>query len=141
LDSRHSLDYRKLNSSSFESIPRHGRMEYPTRYADFVANGPVWVTVKSIGPNGSVSISSKTWSRLKVGMMFTTDDWSGIDVEITRLGTGSASGRVYYFFNSDRPLKVGDKLSTGGRYITPHDPDDKRLTSPPKPPKAAKPRE
>jgi hypothetical protein len=132
MDSIHSLDYRKLKESVFESIPRSGNMQYPPRFADFVANGPVLATVKARKPKGTVRLESKALKRIKVGMLFTTSDWSDIDVEITNVDAHGAEGIVYYFFNSNRMIKPGDRLTTGGRYITPHDRDDSRLPSPPK---------
>lgn len=131
LDSTHSLDYWKLKESSFESIPRNGPIQYPPKYADFVANGPVFATIKAVKPGGTVYISTTTPKRMRVGMLFTTADWSGVDVEITKVDSLGAVGKVCYFVNSTRPLKLGDKHTTGGRHVTPHGRDDERLSAPP----------
>jgi hypothetical protein len=116
-DRIHGNDYIKRTVGLLPSLS--DKPVIPERFVEFYEKGPVVAKVIWLGPGGRVTLNKGSADRLRVGMLLGLNRFDGIEVKVTEVQEREATGDVFYYWNSDREVKVGDEFTTGSYWHRP----------------------
>jgi hypothetical protein len=125
----HGDDYVKRLSS--EAAPGKDELVIPQRFGDFYEKGLIVAKVIRINTDGTVMLDKGSTNRLRPGLLMAVTGWARINLEVVSVSERESVARPFYFWNSDRRVRVGDELTTGKEWQRPRGTGFRRLSSPP----------
>ena len=125
----HGDDYVKFKG---EELPKvEGKPIVPLRYEEFLEKGPIEATVTRVEASGDVVLDKGSENRLKPGMLLASQSWDRIELKIKSTTPKESVAVAFYYWNSDRPVRVGDSVTTGEMYHRPGGTGFERFAKPP----------
>lgn len=129
-DNIHGQDYVKLEGG--EPLGTQDPPLIPQRFKDFYEKGPIEAEVIRIDKTGNAVLDKGTVGRLKLGMLLAINEFGRIDLKVVSATPNQAMAQPLYYWNSDRPVKVGDRFTTGGYWHRPRGTGFERFAELPK---------
>lgn len=116
-DDIHGRDYVKCDGGKLPAI--QGTPLIPKRYQEFYEKGPIEAKVILIDKTGNVVLDKGTAGRLKLGMLLAISEYGRIELKVVSVTQDQALAQPLYYWNSDRPVKVADRFTTGNYWHRP----------------------
>lgn len=124
----HGFDYVRIKSDNFDFMPAPGNPVRPQAYADFYANGPIETEVTRINSDGTVELNPVPKNRLHPNMRLAIRSFAWLEVKVLSVTDTRVVAQPIYFENSDEPILVGTKFTSGFEYCAVAPNSKKRLT-------------